>query len=258
MPTITHALITGAVAILFFLLTQDSLKRFKAEHVIIFGLNGFLGPDWPKLLSPFFGSGYFESTLYTTINGFNHTLVGWLIESFGFGLLYYGIFLGTKEARTQGQAPISYVHATLLVLGAGMNHFGVDMLDYGGRVFPTQLSWDYRIGVAALQTGETWQYGPLYAQLSWFDDKYLLILGVLVLFGLIWLLKNKPVKYAIIVAIGFAAFVLSVIFLTGSVIVANENDLGYMVYIGLAWLFPLFACYWSRDPVGHQKEPAEN
>jgi hypothetical protein len=246
-PTLTHAFITGALGLLLYIITQNSPRRFKAEHIIVFALNGFIGPDISKFFSPFFGAGYWENPIYIGMNQFIHSIIGWLIVAIPLAGIYFALFLRTKEKKETGQSPISYIHIYFLIIAAGFNHFGIDMLDYPVRLLPAVISNQYWFGLEMLQTGYSLAEGPLWSSFGWFDDKYLLIIGLGFMILLIWLLKNKPVKWALIAGLIFGLIVYGTILLIGSNIVANEHDIGYLIYAFFAWIGPLLLCYASME-----------
>src|SRR6056297_2588598 len=146
MPTITHSIVGGAIGLLLYTITSqykteggsspNSRRKFKKEHVIVFALNCFVGPDFSKLLSPFFSGNYWESTVYQAINSTIHSIIGWVIVSPAFALLYYAIFRYTGQGKREEKSPISFLSVWLLIVAGGLNHFGIDMLDYGAHLYP--------------------------------------------------------------------------------------------------------------------------
>lgn len=245
-------MVGGAIALLLFTFSRDSPKKFKAEHVLVLGLNSFVGPDYTKFFSPFYGPGYWESTFYQSLNGFTHTIIGWLIAAFLFAGIYFLLFRYLGEGKKSQVSPISYLHTYMLIVAGGLNHFGLDMLDSSVRIFPNVIGNDTRLGLSSFYTGEKMAEGILWESFSWFDDKYLLILGLFFLVGLMWLLKNKDVKWAWIGGAIFGIIVYGSIWLIGGNIVSNENDLGLLVYVSIAWLIPLFLCVFAMES-DHEK-----
>jgi hypothetical protein len=247
MPTITHAIIGAALGMIFFTFTRDQQKKFKAEHLILIAINSFVGPDWPKFLSPFYGPGYWTSDTFTMINGFTHSVLGWCITAVAFSLIYYPIFRYLGEGKRTGRSPITFFHVYLLIVAGGICHFGLDILDQSIRVLPasfnTEIMWDLEY----FSSGDRLAEGPLWDSMSWFDDKYLLIIGMVFLPLLIWLLKNKPIKYAWGLGIFFVVLIYGLIWAIGSNIVVNENDFGFFLYIMFAWITPLTICFYSME-----------
>lgn len=247
MPTLTHAIITACIGALFYLITREQSKQFKAEHLIVFALNGFVGPDLSKFFSPFFGSGYWSNPTFLALNTFVHSLIGWIIISPILALVYFLIFKLTQEAKSTGKSPISYIHLVILIIAAGMNHLGIDMLDGYVRVFPAIFGVYSTIGIVTFQNGVLLAEGPLWESMSWFGNKYLLLIGLTFMVLLIWQLKNKSLKIVIFTTLVFILVTYGLILLIGTNIVNNENDMGYAAYIAITWLFPLYACYFCRD-----------
>ncbi len=251
MPTITHSMIGGAIALLLYTLTYENLekggKTFQKEHVIILALNSFIGPDYSKFLSPFFGREYWESTAYQQINGFSHSIIGWLILSFPFALLYYSLFRYTGQGKREKNAPISYMHVLILIIAGGMNHFGMDMLDSSVRVFPPIISKEYSLSITSFYTGSMLAEGDLWDTLSWFSTRYYLMLGIIFMIILIYMLNKKSLKAVWITAIAFSVIVFSLIYFIGSRSVSYENDLGLFLYAMFAWIIPLYLCYASME-----------
>jgi hypothetical protein len=254
MPTITHAIIGGAIGLILFSFSQDKKVKFKAEHVILLALNCFVGPDFPKFFSPFYGDDYWTSSTYKYLSTMSHTIVGWLITAIGISLIYFLIFKQSKSARETGKAPISYVHSYLITVAGGMNHFGLDMLDSSVIVFPSFFNIDLTWSLETFMTGDLMAEGLLWDSLSWVDSKIYLGLGLLFMVILIWMLKNKPVKNVWIVAGVFGTLIFGLIYLVGSNSVENENDFGFFFYLTFAWIMPLLFCLISMDPADKTTE----
>jgi hypothetical protein len=255
MPTITHAIITASIGALFYLITRNQSKQFKAEHLIVFALNGFVGPDWAKFLSPFFGVTYFSNPTFLAINGFSHSIFGWIFISPLFAGLYYFIFKLTQDAKISGNPPISYFHLLILIVAAGINHFSIDMLDGYVLIYPSIINSTYYLSLIDFETGYLLAEGPLWESFTWFGNKYLLLIGITFMVLLIWELKNKSLKVVIFTAVIFLITIYGLIFLIGSNIVKNEHDLGYAVYLAFGWIFPLYACYFSCDEKSIKTDP---
>ncbi len=248
MSTITHAMIGGLIGLCLYTLTQKSDRQFKAEHVIIFALNCFVGPDFSKFLSPFCCTNYWTNPLLLTINGFVHSIIGWVIISVLLAGIYYMIF-SLAATRTQGKKiPITYGHVLMLIIAGGFNHFGIDLLDATIRVLPNGWSNQIYLSLTTFTLlGENAAEGLLWPWFGWFDDKYLLLLGLGFMVLLIWLLKNKSLKSVWYVGLGFFVFIYSLIILIGGNIVENENDLGMILYVGFAWFSPVALCFLSME-----------
>src|SRR6056297_2799173 len=224
MPTITHSIVGGALALIFFTITNkdqgnqylSNKKVFKKEHVIIFALNSFIGPDFAKILSPFYSGDYWESVMFHRINGTLHTVLGWILVAPLFAGIYYTIFrYMTQEGKINGNAPISYTHTLLLIIAAGMNHFGMDMLDNTIRVFPYYIpnTSEYAYTLSDFFTGNAMAEGVWWNSLSWFDTKFYLILGLIFMIILIWMMnKKKSIKKIWFTSLFFGALVYGLIF----------------------------------------------
>lgn len=247
MSTITHAIIGAALGMILYSWTLHHQKQFKIEHLIVFAINNFIGPDFPKLLSPFFGREYFQNLIFLQINDFVHSYVGWVIISGLLSGLYYGIFQLSKEARTTKKITITFLHIYLLIVAAGFLHFGIDLLDGSVRIVPISFGVNWIITLETFKTGNSWAEGPLWDQMNWFDDKYLLLLGIICLIILIWVLKHKSLKMSWGLGLIFTGIIYALIILIGSNAVENENDVGILLYICMAWLIPIILCLLSLD-----------
>ena len=247
MPTITHAIIGGAIGLILFTATQNQTKLFKAEHVILLALNSFIGPDLAKFFSPFYGPGYWSSNTFRHLNGTIHTITGWLGFAVILSLMYYGIFRFTGEGKRSGQSAVTWPHTYFVIVAGGMNHLGIDMLDSPIRIFPVFTGNDTTVWLENFKTGEHFAEGVLWDSMSWVDDKILLLLGIFFMFLLIWLLKNKDVKWVYLVAGLFGILIYSIIWFVGSNVVKNENDFGFLFYALFTWLGPLALCVISFD-----------
>jgi len=247
MATITHAIIGAALGMLFYTWTISHKKQFKVEHLIVLAINSFIGPDIPKLLSPFFGVEYWRNPMFLNFNYFVHTYLGWLIFSIPLTGLYYLIFRLGKQMRETHIMPIAISHIYFLIVAGGINHFGVDLLDGSVRIIPLFFGVDWIISLDSFKTGQSWAEGPLWNQMAWFDDKYLLLLGIFILVVLIWTLKNRSVKMSWFVGLGFIILLYGLIILIGSNAVENENDVGVLMYVIIAWILPIALCLLSLD-----------
>ena len=253
MPTITHAFVGGAIALLLFSFTKHRNldKSFNKEHVILFALNSFVGPDYPKFFSPFLGPDYRNTnTFYILHDNLSHTIVGWIIWSIIFALIYYCIFRFATKARKTNTIPISLLNTYLVILAAGMFHFALDMLDSSVKIFPAIFSSDTALSIEFFMTGNKFAIGPMWETMSWFGNKHLLIIGILFLILLIWMLYHGTEKNIWLISLGFGILVYGLIWLVGGNIVHNENDLGFMIYALLFWIGPISVLFLTMEYSG--------
>ncbi len=243
MPTITHALIGGGIALFLKTLTEKSEKKFKNEHLIMFALNSFVGPDFPKIIYPFVNN-LADSPVYHIMNMFFHTLVGWYFAAFLLMFLYYAIFRYASVEGKKGNMPMSALQMWLVILAGGICHFAVDFIDYGVYTLPSfSMTGSYGLlflGYADLQTGFLIPTGPLSSVFPWFSGGELLLIGIISMVVLIWILNNKDLKIVYLSAVIFVAFMVAILLLFGGNAVYNENDLGYLSFFLYFVLFPLF------------------
>ncbi len=251
MPTITHALIGGGIALFLKTLTEKSDYKFKNEHLIIFALNSFVGPDFPKIIYPFVDN-LAESPVYHFMNMFFHTLVGWYLAAFLLTFLYYAIFRYASVEGKKGNMHMTFFQMWLVILAGGICHFAVDFIDYGVFTLPSfSATGSYGLlflGYENLKTGFSMRTGPLSSVFPWFSGGELLLIGILSMIILIWVLNNKELKIVYLSAAIFIVFMVAILLLFGGNAVYNENDLGYLAYFLYFILYPLFLTKFSMSP----------
>ncbi|MBD3352398.1 MAG: hypothetical protein GF364_13000, partial [Candidatus Lokiarchaeota archaeon] len=158
MPTITHSLIGGLLAFLIYLNSRNlgSEKEFSKSHLIIFTINSFIGPDIGKI-------GVIAGAPSYIINDMIHNIIGWIIFSIPLSILYLFIFNKFKSPKVK-PSPISFPSILKLIIGAGVLHLGLDVLDQPTRVFPNfSLFPDWAISIDNLRLGHILAEGPLYS-----------------------------------------------------------------------------------------------
>ena len=248
MPTITHALIGGGIALFLKTLTEKSEKKFKNAHLIIFALNSFVGPDFPKIIYPFVQN-LRETPVYHFMNMFFHTLIGWYFAALLLTFLYFAIFKYATVEGKKGHLPMPFFQMWLVILAGGICHFAVDFIDYGVYTLPSfSSSGSYGLlflGYENLQTGFGMPTGPLSSVFPWFSGGELLLIGIISMIILIWILNNKEMKIVYFAAGIFILFMVAILLLFGGNAVYNENDLGYLAYFLYFILFPLYLLKFS-------------
>jgi hypothetical protein len=160
-----------------------------------------------------------------------------------------GIFLLTKEFKTTKKLPIQPIHIYMLIIAGGFNHFGMDMLDGGILIYPLIFGLTGSVSIGTFQTGYLLAQGPLWEYFGWVDDKYLLVIGIFAMIGLIWMMKHKSIKQIWITAGIFGFLIYGIIWLVGSSSVDYEHDLGYMFYVVFTWISPIFLAILSMEKI---------
>lgn len=243
MSTITHALIGGVLSFLFYLgsLNLNAKKGFSKAHVIIFTVNSFVGPDIGKIAAAFGPYTY-------VVNDIIHNIFGWFIFSIPFTFLYFYIFNGFRPLKALKN--ISFKSIYLLILGAGILHYGYDVLDQSVRLFPK--FWvlpDWTISLETFKTGLSMPTGVLTYLFPDFGFTELFIISIFFLIIIIWSFYKKPLKTTIIVAMIYLAIIIGLLFLLGSDIVHGENDLGLLFYGIIFWAFPITMMFLSFESI---------
>ncbi len=250
MPTVTHALIGALLGFLLYLQSNSEKngnhKIFSRIHVIIFALNAFIGPDLAKIgltIGPIS-----ESEIIVIINNSIHNILGWVVFSIPLSFLYFFIFSKFSIPK-KGEEQIKITTILKLIIGAGLLHFGMDMLDNNVRIFPNfSIFPDLILSVEGFKTGEYFPaIGPLSGLFPWFSMFEFFLIGLFFLVLIIWLFFNKSLKSVILVSFIFVVVVLSIILLFGTNTTNQENDFGFFFYLLIFWIIPIALCLWSYE-----------
>lgn len=250
MPTVTHALIGGGIGLFLKTLTEKNEKKFTNEHLIVFTLNSFVGPDFLKLIYPFVKTLY-SNDIFNFLNMIFHTVFGWFFASILLSLLYFVIFRYATVEGKKGNPPLNILQIYLLIVAGGITHFALDLIDYGVYLFPsfytTETYGAVLITYEDLKTAQSMPTGPLSEVFPWFSGGELLIIGVVSMFILIWMLNNKEIKYVYLAAGAFVGLMVLIMLLFGGQVVYKENDLGYLLFFLFFILFPLYLIKFSMN-----------
>lgn len=248
MSTITHALIGGILSFLIYLNSNNlnAKKRFSKAHVIIFTINSFIGPDIGKIAAAFGPYNY-------VVNDIIHNIFGWFVFSIPFTFLYFYIFNGVRPLNSPKS--ISFKSIYLLILGAGIFHYGYDLLDQSVRLFPKlDIFPDWTISLETFKTGLSMPTGILSYLLPDFGFTELFIISMFFLVIIIWSFYKKPLKTTIIIAIIYLTIIIALLYLLGSNIVHGENDFGLLFYGIIFWGFPIALMFLSFESSPEQKK----
>jgi len=237
MPTIAHALLGGAIALIFYIITNNenwnSEKKFTERMVIIFAFNSMIGPDIFTALNAFRLGELADSI---PIRATVHSILGWplwcLIIMW---LWYYAINIRSTE-----QTKLSLKSTFLLLVAAGEIHFFMDAMDAGLYVFGYG-DWRLHVSIENLFMIDTiYQTGPLTNIFPWFSMGEMFILGLFFMIILIYSLFRWEMKYTWLTAGAFLGIIVSLYFLLGAGILGGEeHDMGAIIYYGGLLLLPL-------------------
>ncbi|MHA1733432.1 MAG: hypothetical protein ACTSU5_15905 [Promethearchaeota archaeon] len=239
MPTITHAIFGGALAIVLMSWSKSSKRVFTPHLVILFALNSFIGPDIFNIARL-----YHDTPTVEVIHSFVHSIVGFWVVALGLAVIYYYL-LNAKRKKAE-RTPFSSIY--LVIGAAGLLHFTLDILDQAVRLFPLANVW---IRLGDFHTGETYATGPLESVAPWFSTTELFIVGIAWMLVLIYALIRRGERDTYIVAGLFLACVMLLLFLFGSQLVRGENDIGWAAYGLLFWVAPIALCYIASIPADH-------
>ena len=234
MPTISHAILGGAIALVFYGLTNSpswtSEKRFTERMVILFALNSFIGPDIFTMLHAFN-----INPDGIPIRSFVHSILGWPVWCLGIMWIWYYVI----NLKSDEQTKLSRKSTLLLLVAAGEIHFYLDFLDNGVNLIGFG---DWRILLTLedhFLTGTSYPYGPLHEIAPWFSMTEMFIIGIVFMILLIYSLFRWQLKYTVLIAGAFLILIFVLYFLFGSVVFAHENDFGITLYFTLFFLVPI-------------------
>jgi hypothetical protein len=265
--TVTHALIGGLFAMLFYLQSTStsykSERQFGKAHVIVFALNSFIGPDIGKIglaIGPLSAN-----PIIWFINDAIHNVFGWLLFSIPLTILYFWIFNGFRQSPIRNFNPphkktqdmqlnnrkiqIHTFSILKLLIAAGITHFSIDALDSEVRVFPSNSIFPYvTFSVEGFKSGAWYTEGPFTSIFPWFGMSELFLIGIVFLILIIYAFYKKPLKWVYILSIIFVILIVGILILFGSDIVREENDLGFLFYCSIFWVIPIGFMIWSYEP----------
>lgn len=241
MPTVVHAIFGGVVALLFHLVSKGGRRVFTERAVIVFAFNAFIGPDIFKIPRVFIDPG--NATLLALDQAL-HSIVGWVAWAF---LVAVPFWLLARVKASQADT-LPYTSTAILVLGAGLTHLGLDVLDLSQEGYGSLsvLPWDpsTSFNLATFHTGSTWD-GLVQGLPSRAGAAILFATGLCFLCLISYFLLRKRTRHAIIAAGIFVGTVTGLVVMFGSGIVYGEHDLGYLVYLSVFFFVPLALMYWS-------------
>ena len=134
MPTIAHAILGGAIALIFYTITlnRESEKKFTERMVIIFAFNSMIGPDIFTMLNAF----KLEDVANAIpIRATVHSALGWPLWCLAIMWLWYFVI----NIRSTEQTKLSMKSTLLLLIAAGEIHFFLDALDAGIYLFDREI-----------------------------------------------------------------------------------------------------------------------
>ena len=233
MPTIAHAILGGAIAMIFYSITQniEMEKKFTERMVILFAFNSMIGPDIFTVLNAFHLEELSNSIL---IKPFVHSILGWPIWCLGIMWIWYYLI----NIRSTELTKLSRKSTLLLLIAAGEMHFFLDILDDGVWLIGFG-SWNIHITLQNFYSGMAYQYGPLHEAMPWFSMTEMFFIGLLFMILLIYSLFRWEFKYTVVVASIFLATIFICYYLFGSIVFGYENDFGITIYFGGLFLLPM-------------------
>jgi len=243
MPTIAHAILGGAIALLFHTITLkwNTKKKFTERMVILFSFNSMIGPDIFTMLYAF----DLDPTLIP-IKPFVHSILGWPIWCLGIMWIWYYVV----NLRSTEQTRLSKKSTLLLLIAAGEMHFFLDFLDYGVWLIGYG---DWTI-LLTLQDhffiGMAYPYGPLHEMMPWFSMTEMFAIGLAFMILMIYSLFRWELKYTYLIAIIFLGVILICYVLFGSYVVGYENDFGIILYFGIFFIIPLILMILAMEERG--------
>ncbi|MHA1149780.1 MAG: hypothetical protein ACTSR8_16210 [Promethearchaeota archaeon] len=234
MPTIAHAILGGALALVFYTITNSqnftSEKKFTERMVILFAFNSFIGPD---IFTMFYA--FNIDTNVIPIKPFVHSMLGWPVWCLGIMWVWYYII----NIRSTELTKLSKSSTLLLLIGAGEIHFYLDMLDSSVALIGFG-DWSIHLSLQEnFLTGMTYQYGPFYALAPWFSMTEMFFIGLFFLVLLIYSMFRWELKYTILIAGLFILLIFTLYSVFGSIIFGFENDFGITLYFSLLFLLPM-------------------
>lgn len=237
MPTVAHSLLGGAIALIFYIITNsnnwNSEKKFTERMVILVALNSFIGPDIFTMLYAF---GLGELAEANPLRATVHSVFGWPLWCLLIMVLwYYAINLRSTE-----QTKLSLKSTFLLLVAAGEIHFFMDAMDAGIYLFGF-ADWRMHISFQELFMIDTlYQTGPLTSIFPWFSMGEMFMVGLFFMFLLTYSLFRWEMKYTWLIAGLFLFIIISLYFLLGANILGGtEHDMGAILYFGGLLILPL-------------------
>lgn len=237
MPTVAHSLLGGAIALIFYIITNsehwNSEKKFTERMVIIVALNSFIGPDIFTMLYAF---GLGDVAEATPIRATVHSVFGWPLWCLIIMVLwYYAINIRSTE-----QTKLSLKSTLLLLIAAGELHFFMDTIDAGINLFGFG---DSRLIITfedLFMIDTNFQTGPLSSVFPWFSMGEMFMVGLFFMVLLTYSLFRWEIKYTWLIAGLFLFIIISLYFLLGADILGGtEHDMGAIIYFGGLLILPL-------------------
>jgi len=237
MPTVSHALLGGAIGLIFYLITNsqnwNSEKKFTERMVILVALNCFIGPDIFTMLYAFrLGELAEANPIRATV----HSVLGWPLWCLIIMVLwYYAINIRSTE-----QTKLSLKSTFLLLVAAGELHFFMDAIDAGITLFGFG---DSRLIITfedLFMIDTIYQTGPLTNIFPWFSMGEMFMVGLFFMVLLTYSLFRWEMKYTWLIAGLFLAIIILLYFLLGADILGGEeHDMAAILYFGGLLILPL-------------------
>ncbi|MGV9170998.1 MAG: hypothetical protein ACOC44_09955 [Promethearchaeia archaeon] len=234
MPTIAHAILGGAIALILYTITNsthwESEKRFNERMVVLVAFNSFIGPD---IFTMFYAFNLDASVI--PIRPFVHSILGWIAWSGLIMWLWYYII----NYKAEDTERVSFLATFFLLVAAGEAHFfldfldnGVDLIGFGDLHMHLTLQDNFLLGY-------DYMYGPLHPIFPWVSMTELFFIGLGFMILLIYSLFNWKLIWTYMIAGIFLGTLLLLYLLFGSYIVGFENDFGIIILFGGFLLLPV-------------------
>lgn len=241
-PTISHALLGGALAIILYVLTNSehwkSDKKFSERMVVLVAFNSFIGPD---IFTMFYAFNMDPSSII--IKPFVHSMIGWVIWCLGIMWIWYYII----NIKSTEQTKVSKLSVLLLLIAAGEIHFFLDMLDNSVSIIGF-ADWQIRISLQDLYyISEIHEFGPLHSLIPWFTMTEMFFIGLVFMVLLIYSLFRWQLKFSLLIALMFLITIFSAFFLFGSIVFGKENDFGITLYFGILLVLPIILMIYAME-----------
>ena len=243
MPTIAHAILGGAIALIFYTITQhrESEKKFTERMVILFAFNSMIGPDIFTMLYAFrLGDVANAIPIRATV----HSALGWPLWC----LIIMWIWYYVINIRSTEQTKLSRKSTLLLLIAAGEMHFFLDALDAGIYIFGYGDWWVHVSLQNLFLIDDIYSTGPLTKFFPWFSMGEMFLVGLFFMILMIFSMFRWQLKYTYLIAGIFLATVIGLYFLLGSTILGGtEHDIGITLYFGGLFLIPLVLMVWAME-----------
>lgn len=261
MPGASHIFYGAALGLLLYFLTKG---RFSGRHIIILTINSYIGPDLGlaigSLIGVFPGGEGFEDAA----KSFLHDPFGFLVLAAGLAVIYTlltrlgirkGGPLGTSFYWHNDGRRLYYFDCFQVIAAGGFSHFLLDNLFHPGT------NWYLWV----IGTGDWAEYTDwmlLAPVLGTFAIGIIFLGFYMILFSsVVQNSKYIALKFKILTVIGFAVSVsVYILFFmlfgpthSGYPAVAEEADLGIIIFLSIFLFLPLILCINSYQRYGSQR-----